>query len=34
LNMIKSDKVNKGSLKTKRLRAGWDEKYLQFLLGF
>lgn len=34
LNLVKSDKANKGSLKTKRLRAGWDEKYLLFLLGF
>ena len=34
LNMVKSDKANKGSLKSKRLRAGWDEKYLLFLLGF
>lgn len=34
LNLVKSDKANKGSLKTKRLRAGWDEKYLLYLLGF
>lgn len=34
LNMIKSDKTTKDSLKSKRLRAGWDEKYLLFLLGF
>lgn len=34
LNLVKSDKTNKDSLKAKRLRAGWDEKYLMFLLGF
>lgn len=34
LNLVKADKTNKASLKTKRLRAGWDENYLLFLLGF
>jgi len=34
LNLVKSDKKNKDSLKSKRLRAGWDEKYLLYLLGF
>ena len=34
LNLVKSDKANKSSLKTKRLNAGWDEKYLLYLLGF
>lgn len=33
LNLVKSDKINKDSLKAKRLRAGWDENYLLFLLG-
>lgn len=33
LNLLKMDKTNKLSLKNKRLRAGWDEKYLFQLLA-
>jgi predicted transposase YbfD/YdcC len=32
LNRIKSDKTTKGSVRTKRLRTGWDEYYLFKLL--
>jgi predicted transposase YbfD/YdcC len=34
LNLIKNDKTIKGSVMTKRLNAGWDQKYLSKILGF
>lgn len=32
LSVLKNDKTTKGSIKLKRLKAGWDEKYLSTLL--
>ena len=32
LTILKNDKVTKGSMNLKRLKAGWDEKYLSTLL--
>jgi predicted transposase YbfD/YdcC len=34
LNLIKQDKETKGSIKTRRKRAGWNDKYLFNLLGW
>lgn len=34
LNLLKKDKATKGSLVSKRLRAGWDKDYLLSLLKF
>lgn len=33
LNLIRSDKASKGSVRAKRLRAGWDDTYREKLLG-
>lgn len=33
LNLIKQDKISKGSIKVKRKRAGWNDQYLLSLLG-
>lgn len=32
LNLIRTDKTTKGSVRVKRLRAGWDDRYLSKLL--
>ena len=32
LTILKKDKTTKGSMNLKRLKAGWDEKYLSKLL--
>jgi len=32
LTILKNDKVTKGSMNLKRLKAGWDGKYLSTLL--
>jgi hypothetical protein len=32
LNLLKSERSSKASVKTKRLRAGWDERYLLTVL--
>jgi len=32
LTILKKDKTTKGSMNLKRLKAGWDEKYLSQLL--
>jgi len=34
LNLVKSDKKNKDSLKSKGLRKGWDENCLLYPLEF
>ena len=33
LSILKGDKTTKGSMNLKRLKAGWDEKYLDSLLN-
>jgi len=33
LNLLKQDETAKCSIKAKRNKAGWDEKYIQKLLG-
>lgn len=33
LNLIKSEKSSKVGIKTKRLKAGWDNEYLMWILG-
>ena len=32
LTILKNEKTTKGSMNLKRLKAGWDEKYLERLL--
>ena len=32
LSVLKNDKITKGSMNLKRLKAGWDEDYLARLL--
>ena len=34
LNLLKQDKTSKLGVKNKRLTCGWDERFLQKILGF
>ena len=34
INLVKKDTNTKAGVKNRRLKAGWDEKYLLGLLGF
>jgi hypothetical protein len=34
INLVKSDKTQKGSIKGRRKAAGWDNDYMQKIIGF
>ena len=34
INLVKADKTQKGSIKGRRKAAGWDNDYMQKIIGF